>query len=106
VSTYKDASTATKAFQSGTQGLSCTQGTLSDGSAITVSAPKDVSSSLGVPGALEIDIQGSNFSGQLFAAVRDNAIAVFQFQGASSADTSTVPNPLLLAKKGFQKLAS
>lgn len=106
LSTYKDQSTASKAFQQGLKGVSCTQGTVGNGSAITISPPKDASATVGFAGAVEIDIQGSDFTGQLFAAQNANAIVVFQFQGTNSADTTGVPSPETIAKKGFQKLGS
>ena len=105
LTTYKDAATATQAFQAGKQAFSCTQGTGTDGSPATLST-KDASSTVGFPGAIEIDIQGATYTAQVFAATKDNAIVVFVFQGASGADTSGVPNPAALAKKGFQKLGS
>ena len=106
LTTYDDESTAAQAFQAGLQGLSCTQGTTSNGDQLTISQPKDVSADLGVPGAIEIDIESSTITGQVFAATQGNGIAVFQFQGSTSADTSGIPNPLSIAKKGFQKLGS
>ena len=104
LTTFKDEATATKAFQAGLQGLSCTQGTVSNGSDVTISQPKDASTTVGFAGAIEIDIQSSDFTGQLFAARNSNAIVVFQFQGVTGADTSGVPTPEAIAKKGFQKL--
>ena len=44
VSTYKDAATTSPGVRPGKQSVSCTQGTTSNGTAITLSAPKDVSS--------------------------------------------------------------
>jgi hypothetical protein len=106
LTTFKDASTAAKAFQAGKEGLNCSQGTGTDGNPIAISPPKDVSSSLGVPGAIEVDIQNASFTVQLFAAAKDNAIVVFFFQGATNADTSSVPSPESIAQKGIQKLGS
>ena len=104
VSTYKDASTAAQAFQFGEQGISCTQGTTSDGSTFTISQPKDASSTLGVSGAVEVDVQGPDFTSQLFAVTQGNAIVVFQFQGAPNADTSSIPSPESLARDGLARL--
>jgi hypothetical protein len=104
VGTYKDEATATKAFTAGLDGISCTQPTLDDGSAVTFSQPKDVSSDLGVDGALEVDVQSSTFTGQLFAVRSVDVIVTFQFAANSGADTSTLADPASLAKQGLQKL--
>jgi hypothetical protein len=105
VSTYKDAATAAQAFDAGKQGVSCTQGTINDGSAVTFSSPSDVSSDVNTPGAIEIDAQSSNFSAQLIAVRIGNTIVLFQFEAASSVDPSTLPNALTVAKNGLQKLS-
>ena len=104
VSTYKDAATTSHAFDLGKQSVSCTQGTTNNGGAITLSAPKDVSSDLNAADAIEVDFQSSGLTGQLIAVHTDTAIITFQFQAASGVDASTLPNALTIAKKGLQKL--
>jgi hypothetical protein len=104
VTIYKDAATASKAFKAGKDSVSCTQGTTTGGAAITLSAPKDVSSSLGVTEAIEIDFQTTNGKGQLFAVHTQTGIVTFQFQAANGVDPSTLPDPIATAKKGMQRL--
>jgi hypothetical protein len=103
VSVYKDADTAQKAFTAGLQGVSCGQGTV--GSEQATFTQKDVSSEFGVSKAIEIDFQSTSFQGQLFAFLADDSIVTFQFQGAPNADTSTLPSPVDITKKGLQKLS-
>ena len=104
IAVYKDADTADKAFSAGLQGVSCGQGSV--GSEQATFTQKDVSSEFGVPGAIEIDYQSSSLQGQLFAFLSDDSIVTFQFQGSPSADTSTLPSPEDITKKGLQKLGA
>ena len=104
VRVYKDAGTADKAFAARLQGVSCGHGSV--GSEQATFTQKDVSSEFGVSKAIEIDFQSPSFQGQLFAFLADDSIVTFQFQGAPSADTSTLPSPEDITKKGIQKLSS
>ena len=85
--------------------MSCTSATTADGSEITFSAPKDVTSDFDAEEAVEIDFQGTGIQGQIFALRQSEGIAVFQFQNKSSADTSQLPDPATIVKKGIDKLA-
>jgi hypothetical protein len=104
VTTYKDAATAAQAFDFGKQGVSCTQGTIKDGSAVTFSDPYDVSSDVGAAGAIEVDAEAASFSSQIIAVRIGNAIVSFQFNAASSVDPSNLPDALTIATDGLQKL--
>jgi hypothetical protein len=104
LSVYKDATTAAKAFDLGTKGLSCTQGTTSNGQTFTFAPARDVSSDLGVKKALAIDYQIGTNTGELIAIVTDTAIVSFQFDAPSSADKSTLPSATTIAKQGLAKL--
>ncbi|MEY2434277.1 MAG: hypothetical protein QOC92_4002 [Acidimicrobiaceae bacterium] len=104
VSLYKDAATATKAFEEGKTSVSCTQGTTGNGQPIALSAPKDVSSTLNVKEAIEVDFETADSSGQIFAIHTDTGIISFQFQAAKAVDAKTLPDALVITKKGLQKL--
>ena len=107
VTVYKDASTASKAFQASKDGVSCTQGTVGSSSEqVNISPPKDVSSDFGVPEAIEIDVSGNGFEGQLFGIHSGDTIVVFSFVGSTSADTSSIPNPEDIVRQGLKKLSS
>jgi hypothetical protein len=104
VSVYKDTSTAERAFALGTQGFSCTQGTIANGQTFTLSPARDISSDLGEPGAVAIDYQIGAAAGVLIAVQTDARIISFQFQAPSTVDRSTLPDALTIAKRGVAKL--
>ena len=73
---------------------------------MTFAPAKDVSSTFGVPEAVEIDFQASDVQGALFAIHSGDSIVTFQFAGKTSADTSTIPSPEDIVKQGLTKLSS
>jgi len=104
VAVYKDAKTAEQAFAAGKEGVSCSQGTV--GGQPTTFSQKDVSAEFGIPNAVEIDFQNSQFQGQVFGFLADNSVVTFQFQGTPTADTSKLASPEDITKQGLQKLAA
>jgi len=105
VSNYKDAVTARRAFDLGTQGLTCTQGTLKNGSAITLSPPKDVSSTFGTT-ALVIDFQVTGATGEFFVVLVDNSIMTVQLNAPSDVNSSTLPDSVTVVKRALTKLST
>jgi hypothetical protein len=106
VTVYKDVATAQKVFAAGTQSVSCTHGTVGSSSRdVTFSSPKDRSSQLKVPTAVEIDFDAGTVTGQLFAIQIRDTVVTMQFSASSSIDASQLPDALTIVKRGLQKLA-
>ncbi|MEY2453614.1 MAG: hypothetical protein QOD92_3188 [Acidimicrobiaceae bacterium] len=101
---YADAASAGRAFDLGKEGLACTQGTTSNGTRFTFSAPRDLSSDLGVPNSIAIDYQVGTNAGELIAVLEGNRIVTFQFEAPTSVDRATLPNAVTIAKSGLAKL--
>ena len=103
LSVYDDDATAARAFDLGKQGLGCSQGTTSTGARFTFSAPRNVSSDLGVP-SIVIDYEVGTISGQLIAVQEGTHILSFQFEAPTNVDRATLPNALTITKQGLAKL--
>lgn len=106
---YQDTETASKAFQAGVQGISCTSGNVVTGSQsipVQLETPSDVTSQVGGDKAVQVHLTSSQFQAVVVAVSKDNAIATFQYQTTPDADTTELPNPTQLAALGIQKIAN
>jgi hypothetical protein len=109
ISVYQDAATASRAFALDTQGLSCPNGTLSDGSNITIAPAVDVSTQVDPSGqskSTDWDLTNNQVHTVIIATLSNRVIEACVFSASASADVSTLPSPIVIAKKAFAKVIS
>lgn len=88
---YDSDTTATSAFEAGVTAVSC--GTETADPSISLGEVTDVSADVGTD-AVAVEITGEGVEGLVIIAGYSDLLAVYQFQGATDADTTGVPNPL------------
>jgi hypothetical protein len=106
ISIYADDATAANAFTLGVSGLTCSDGTLSDGSTVSLEAPQDVTAQVdtsGLSSSTAYSFSGDGFEGVLIVTLASRVIMTTTFQGATGADTSGVTAPVDLAAAAFAK---
>ena len=88
------------------QGFGCAQGDLGPGTTVTITGPQDVTADIGTEEAVAWQLATSDAQMELVLARQDDGVALFLFIGGTGADTSGIPDPVSLAKKGVDKLGS
>lgn len=104
---YADEAEANKVAGLLVKGLACPQETDTSGAkptTFTITGPQDLTSELGVDDAAGWELKSDQATIDLVVARHQNGIAVFEFIGAPGADTSGLPSPVALARKGVDKL--
>src|SRR5436190_10193497 len=100
ISIYADEATAANAFTLGVSGLTCSDGTLADGSTVTLDAPQDVTAQVdtsGLSSSTAYSFSGDGYEGVLIVTLASRIIMTTTFQGATGADTTGVTAPVDLA---------
>ena len=107
---YSDIPTADAALAAGLEGVNCTAAKFyaDDGSAIdaTLTPGTDVTAQVGGTKAMEYTIKATGIQGYLIAVEYKQSITAFSFLADPTADTSSAPSPLVVAKKAIDKLAA
>lgn len=106
ISIYASDAEAANAFALGSAGITCSEGTLPDGTAITIDAPQDVTSDVdpsGLGSSTAWGVSGDGFEGVLIVTLAHRVIQSATFIAATDADTSTLPNPLDIAAAAWAK---
>jgi hypothetical protein len=107
VNAYADDGQAAQAFALFVAGLGCTDGTLSDGTPITIGKGSDVTSQVNTDGlgrSTAWQFTGKGFEGVAVATLSHGIatdLVVIKPTGGSTAD---IPNPISLAQAAFQKI--
>ncbi len=104
VSLSKDVALAQRIHAANVQGLGCSKG-LAGGKEVTIGPGKDVSAQVGQE-ATAWTIKVGTDTGVVIAARWQTVTFGFVFIAAAKVDTSTLPNPLDLAKKAVAKVAA
>ena len=106
ITIYASDDEAANAFTIGTNGLNCTDGTTSDGTKVKIDPPQDVSATVDPSGAASstaYTFTGDGYEGVLIVTLAHRVIMVVTAQGATDADTSSLPNPVDIAAAAWQK---
>ncbi len=106
LSIYETPELAAEAFQLGSAGLDCAEGTAADGSALTISEPTDVTADVNTSGlgnSTLWEVQGEGYEGVLVVTLSSRVLLVNFFASTPEADTSALPNPLEVAEAAFDK---
>lgn len=100
-----DVATAQAAYAAGVAGLSCRQARLDAGAPpVTIGAPRDVTAQVGGDKAMAWSLSAQGLKGSLVAVQSAEAVITFSFLALGSADTSTAPDPVAVAKTGVAKI--
>ncbi|HEY2812969.1 MAG TPA: hypothetical protein VGJ03_05865 [Acidimicrobiales bacterium] len=105
---YSDTATASKAFDAGVQGISCSNGNVTANGApipVQLQSPSDVTSQVGGDRAVQVQLTSSQFQAVVIGVTKDNAVVTFQYETTPDADTTKLPNPTQLGALGVQKIA-
>lgn len=108
VNVYADASEADRAFGLLTKEASCSTGHLPDGTAITISAAVDVTADVG-PGegrSTAWQFRSNGVDGVLIATVAGRLAQSCLFVKSPRVPDSAMPNPVTVAQRAVQKLAT
>lgn len=106
ITIYATEAEAAEAFGIGTAGLSCTDGTLPDGSAITLEAPQDLTAEVNTSGigtTTAWAFSTEEIDGAFVATLAGRVIVSTSFQALNTADTSGLPSPADVAADAFAK---
>lgn len=106
LSIYETDALAAEAFQLGSAGLDCTEGTFADGSAFTIGAPTDVTAEVNTSGLGTTtlwEVAGEGFEGALVVTLSSRVLLVTTFIATDGADTSGLPAPIEVAEAAFSK---
>jgi len=106
ITIYATEADAANAFAIGTAGITCTEGTTSDRTAVTIDAPQDVTAQVNTSGigtSTQWGLTGDGFQASLIATLAGRVILTTAFQATSDFDTSTLPNPVDVANAAFAK---
>lgn len=102
INVFADTATAKAAYAAGVDGLSCAQATVG-GQPVTIGAPTDVTAGVGGETATGWTIKAAGLDGVLIAVQAEQAVLTFTFLALGGADTSTVTDPVTLARTGVGK---
>jgi hypothetical protein len=103
IEAFPDAATAQAAFDYGVAGLNCRNGTIA-GTPVTITPAQDVTSDVGGDQAKAYNVGLNGAEGVIIGVHKGKTIVEFAFLAASNVDTSTLVNPLDLAKAGTAKV--
>lgn len=105
---YPDAATAQAAFDTGKTGFACKTGTVyyTDGTkgSVTITGPTDVSTDVGGDSAVAYQLANADVQSTQVVALVGQAIVTLSFGAASGADTTSLPNPVAVAKAAVAKI--
>jgi hypothetical protein len=103
IEAFPDAATALAAFNYGVAGLNCRNGTIA-GTPVTITPAQNVTSDVGGDQAKAYNVGLSGAKGVIIGVHKGKTIVEFAFLAASGVDSSTLANPLDLAKAGTAKV--
>lgn len=106
IAIYDSEEEAAQAFGIGTAGLSCTDGTLPDGTAITLDAAQDVTADVNTSGLGTTTAWGfstDEIEGVFVATLAGRVVLSTSFQSLTGADTSSLPDPIDVQATAFAK---
>jgi hypothetical protein len=104
---YTSSAAAARAFALAVAGTSCRHGRLSDGSTVTITAGQDVTAQVngsGVGKSTAWQLSNASIRGVIVATLSNRLATACIFVTGADVDTSTLPNPVALAKVAFDKL--
>jgi len=106
ISIYATEADAANAFAIGTAGITCTDGTTVDGTAVSIEAPQDVTAQVNTSGigtSTQWGFTYDGFQASLIVTLAGRVILATSFLATSDFDTSTLPNPVDVADAAFAK---
>jgi hypothetical protein len=109
ISIYATEAVAAEAFALGSAGITCSEGTLPDGSAVTITPPSDVTAVVNTSGigtSTQWGFTGDGYQGTIVATLAGRVIVATTVQATSDFDISTLPNQATVASDAFAKALS
>ncbi len=102
INVFADANTSKAAYAAGVDGLTCTDATLG-GQPVSIGERMDVTAQVGGDLATAWSVKADGMEGVLIAVHAEQAVLTFTFVAIGGADTSSVANPIEVAKTGVSK---
>ncbi len=104
---YASSAEAARAFALSVKGTSCRRGRLTDGSTVKITTGRDMTAEIngnGVGTSTAWQLSNGSIRAVIVATLSGRLATACVFLAGSRVDTSTLPNPVGLAKAAFDKL--
>jgi hypothetical protein len=102
INVFADTDTSKAAYAAGIDGLACAEPKLG-GQPVEIGQQMDVTAQVGGSVATAWSVKADGIEGVLIAVHAEQAVLTFTFVALGGADTSSVANPIALAKTGVSK---